>query len=70
MFKSLCKVSKQFAKAQLWKQWNKLKDRSTDNMTDAEKKIHRRALQRLEKDLHLDEEEEEEVEEIEEEDDE
>lgn len=71
MFKSLCKVTKQFAKAQLWKQWNKLKDRSTDNMTDAEKKVHQRALKRLEKDLQLDEDESEvEEEEVQEDDEE
>jgi hypothetical protein len=41
MFKSLCNVSKTFVKAEFLKQWNKMKPRSTDNMPDEKKKIHR-----------------------------
>ena len=69
MLKNLCKVSKRYATAKMFQQWNKLKDRSTDNMTESEKRVHQRAIQRLEKELALDEDEPE-IEAEEEEDDE
>jgi hypothetical protein len=53
-------TTKQFVKAQLWKQWNKFIDRPNDSMTDDERNIQRRALKCQEKDLHLDKEDTEE----------
>jgi hypothetical protein len=70
MLKNLCKVSKRFVTAKMFREWNKMKDRSTDNMTASEKRVHERALARLEKELALDEDEEEAAAEEEEDDDE
>jgi hypothetical protein len=53
MMPTLKKLSISFAKAQLWKQWNKLKDHSTVNMDEKELKIHREALQLIQKDLQF-----------------
>jgi hypothetical protein len=40
-------------KAKLLKQWNKMRDRSTADMTDAEKRKHAKAMQMVEKELGL-----------------
>jgi hypothetical protein len=53
MMTTLKKLSTSFVKAQLWKQWNKLKDRSTMNMDEDELKNHCLALKLLEKDLNF-----------------
>jgi hypothetical protein len=53
MMSTLKKMSTSFVKAQLWKQWNKLKDRSTVNMDEDEFKNHCLALKLLEKDLNF-----------------
>jgi hypothetical protein len=45
MMFTLKKLSTSFTKAELWKQWNKLKDHSTTNMDEEELKIHRETLQ-------------------------
>jgi hypothetical protein len=45
MTSTLKKLNTSFDKAQLWKQWNKLKDCSTANMDEKELKIHRVTLQ-------------------------
>jgi hypothetical protein len=45
MTSTLKKLNTSFGKAQLWKQWNKLKDCSTANMDEKELKIHRVTLQ-------------------------
>jgi hypothetical protein len=51
-FMNLRKVTKQFTKAQLWKQWNRLIiERPTNNMINDEKKIYQQVLKHLEKDL-------------------
>jgi hypothetical protein len=55
--------NKIFAKTQLWKQWNKLKARSSDNMADDWKKIPQQALKHLENELRLEEDEEDKEEE-------
>jgi hypothetical protein len=44
MMSTLNRLSTSFAKSQLWKQRNKLKERSTVNMDGDELKIHREAL--------------------------
>ncbi|XP_039839184.1 glutathione S-transferase T2-like [Panicum virgatum] len=54
----LCKITHEYAQAKLWKQWNILSSRSTDGMTDAQKKVHDRALKRLQQQLHLDDDDE------------
>ena len=61
--KNLCKISKIVVKAKLWKEWNRVKKRRTDNMTPAEKKAHMRVLKHFEKDLQLVEKVEEETQE-------
>jgi hypothetical protein len=53
MMSTLKRLSTSCAKAQLWKQWNKLKNRSTVNMDEEELKIHRKALQLIQKDLQF-----------------
>jgi hypothetical protein len=40
-----------FAKAQMWKQYNKLWDRSTANMDDEALESYREALRLIERDL-------------------
>jgi hypothetical protein len=40
-----------FAKAQMWKQYNKLRDRSTANMDDEALESYREALRLIERDL-------------------
>jgi hypothetical protein len=42
---TLKRLSTSFANAQLWKLWNKLKNRSTANMDEEELKIHHETLQ-------------------------
>jgi hypothetical protein len=44
MMSTLKKLSNSFAKSQLWKQWNRLNDRSTMNMDEEELKIHHETL--------------------------
>jgi hypothetical protein len=51
MMSTLNRLSTSFTKAQLWKQWNKLKDYSTVNMDEDKLKIHREALQLIQKEL-------------------
>jgi hypothetical protein len=46
-------VNTSFAKAQLWRQWNKLKDCSTMNMDEEELQIHRYTLQIIQRDLQF-----------------
>jgi hypothetical protein len=41
---TLKKLITSFAKTQLWKQWNKIKDRSTTNMDEKELETHCEAL--------------------------
>jgi hypothetical protein len=41
---TLKRLSTSFANVQLWKQWNKLKNRSTANMDEEELKIHHETL--------------------------
>jgi hypothetical protein len=48
---TLKKSSTSFAKAQLWKHCNKLKEYSTVNMDEEELQIHREALRLIQKDL-------------------
>jgi hypothetical protein len=45
------KLNTSFAKAQMWKQYNKLCDRSTVNMDDETLESHREALRLIERDL-------------------
>ncbi|CAM0912838.1 unnamed protein product [Alopecurus aequalis] len=49
-------------KAKLLKQWNKMKDRSTADMTEAEKRKHAKALLMVEKELGLEDDDDEEEE--------
>ncbi|XP_051195055.1 uncharacterized protein [Lolium perenne] len=62
-------MMKGLVKAKLFKQWNKMKDRSTDDMNEAEKRKHAKAIKMVKKELGLkdDDDEEEEQEEEEEE---
>jgi hypothetical protein len=50
---TLKKLRTSFTNAQMWKQYNKLRDRSTVNMDDEELASHREALRLIEKDLHF-----------------
>jgi hypothetical protein len=50
---TLKKLSTSFSKAQMWKQYNKLRDRSTVNMNSEELTSHREALRLIEKDLQF-----------------
>jgi hypothetical protein len=50
---TLKKLSTSFTKAQMWKQHNKLWDRSTVNMYNEELMSHREALRLIEKDLQF-----------------
>lgn len=47
-------------KAKLLKQWNKMKDRSTTDMDEAEKRTHAKAMKMVEKELGLQDDEDEE----------
>nr|XP_051218688.1 glutathione S-transferase T3-like [Lolium perenne] len=47
-------------KAKVFKQWNKMKDRSTDDMTEAEKRKHAKAIKMCEQELGLEDDEDEE----------
>ena len=47
-------------KAKLLKQWNKMKDRSTTGMDEAEKRTHAKAMKMVEKELGLQDDEDEE----------
>ena len=49
-------------KAKLLKQWNKMKDRSTADMNEAEKRKHAKAIQMVEKELGLEDDDDEEEE--------
>jgi hypothetical protein len=53
MIFTLNKLITSFDKTQVWKQWNKLKDCSTINMDDEELKIHREAIQLIQRDLQF-----------------
>jgi hypothetical protein len=53
MMSTLKRLGTSFAKVQLWKQWNKLKDHSTANMEEEELKNHHLALKLLEKDFNF-----------------
>nr|XP_051202109.1 uncharacterized protein LOC127315679 [Lolium perenne] len=44
-------MMKGLVKAKLFKQWNKMKDRSTDDMNEAEKRLHAKAIKMCEKEL-------------------
>ena len=46
-------------KAKLLKQWNKMKDRSTTNMDEAEKRTHEKAINMVEKELGFHDDEDE-----------
>jgi hypothetical protein len=50
---TLKKLSISFAKAQLWKQYNKLNDRSTVNIDEEELESHREALKLIQRDLQF-----------------
>jgi hypothetical protein len=50
---TLKKLSTSFTKAQLWKQYNKLRYHFTVNMDDEELMCHREALRLIEKDLQF-----------------
>jgi hypothetical protein len=50
---TLKKLSTSFIKAQMWKQYNKLRDRSTENMDAEELASHRETLRLIETDLHF-----------------
>jgi hypothetical protein len=50
---NLKKLSTSFTKTQMWKQYNKLWNRSTVNMDDEELTSHREALRLIENDLHF-----------------
>jgi hypothetical protein len=50
---TLKKLSTSFTKAQMWKQYNKFRNRSTMNMDDEELMSHREDLRLIEKDLHF-----------------
>ncbi|KAK1620642.1 hypothetical protein QYE76_026159 [Lolium multiflorum] len=58
-------MMKGLVKAKLFKQWNKMKDRS--NMDEAEKRKHAKAIKMVEKELGLEEDDDEEEEQEEEE---
>ena len=60
-------MMKGLVKAKLFKQWNKMKDRSTDDMNEAEKRKHAKAIKMVEKELGLEEDDDEEEEQEEEE---
>jgi hypothetical protein len=49
----LKKLSTSFAKAQMWKQYNKLQDYSITNMDDETLESHREALRLIEKGLQF-----------------
>lgn len=49
-------------KAKLLKQWNKMRDRSTADMNEAEKRTHAKAIKMVEKELGLQDDEDEEEE--------
>jgi hypothetical protein len=53
-------MMKGLVKAKLFKQWNKMKDRSTDDMNEAEKRKHAKAIKMCEKELGLEDDEDEE----------
>nr|XP_051197094.1 uncharacterized protein LOC127310457 [Lolium perenne] len=46
-------MMKGLVKGKLFKQWNKMKDRSTDDMNEAEKRKHAKAIKMCEKELGL-----------------
>jgi hypothetical protein len=50
---TLKKLSISFAKVQLWKQYNKLNDRSTVNIDEEELESHREALKLIQRDLQF-----------------
>jgi hypothetical protein len=53
MMSTLERLSTLFAKAQLWKQWNKLNDCSTTNMDEEKLKIYHEPLQLIQIDLQF-----------------
>jgi hypothetical protein len=50
---TLKKLNTSFAKAQMWKQYNKLKDHSTVNMNEEKLESHHEALRLIQKDLQF-----------------
>ena len=48
---------KRHSEARLWKQYNILKTQSTEEMTENELRQHEKAIKKIEKDLHLDDQE-------------
>jgi hypothetical protein len=50
---TLKKLSTTFSKAKMWKQYSKLRDRSTANMDVEELASHREAIRLIEMDLHF-----------------
>jgi hypothetical protein len=50
---TLKKLTTTFAKVRMWKQYNKLKDRSTVNMDEEELESHRAALRLIQRDLQF-----------------
>jgi phosphoenolpyruvate carboxylase len=49
----LKELSTSFTKTQLWKQYNKLKDRSTANMDEEKLESHHKALRLIQKNLQF-----------------
>jgi hypothetical protein len=62
MMSTMKKLSTAFAKTQLWKLWNKLKERSTANIDEEELQNHRVDLRLIEKYINFDQANEVEVE--------
>jgi hypothetical protein len=50
---TLKKLSTSFAKPQMWKQYNKLWDRSTVNMDEEQLESHHKALRLIKRDLQF-----------------
>jgi hypothetical protein len=59
---AMSNMMKSLVKAKLFKQWNKVKDRSTVDMNEAEKRKHAKAMKMLEKELGLEDDDDEEEE--------
>jgi hypothetical protein len=53
MMSILKRLGTSFAKARLWKQWNKLKECSTTNMDEEELKIHCEVFHLIQRDLQF-----------------
>ncbi|XP_071682401.1 uncharacterized protein [Lolium perenne] len=59
---AMSNMMKSLVKAKLFKQWNKMKDRSTVDMNEAEKRKHAKAMKMVEKELGLEDDDDEEEE--------